>query len=475
MSHDVIVIGAGVSGLAAAYDLSQSGHDVIVLERQVVVGGNAISERMGGFLMEYGPSTMNGLIPRTNEISYELGLTSSRVELGDGVRKRYIRDAGDLHGIPIHAFGFLTSPYLSMAARISIMGELVRRRNEVDNEETVHEFVSRRFGREFADKVMEPLVAGLFAGDSRRLSVAAVFPKLVEFEQHYGSVTRAVINARHGKQPGKRLFSWREGISTLPRALAASLGSRIKTAITVKRLVRLQDGFEVGTSAGSVRAKSVVLAVQPHVAAMLLEDLDSEAAVAAGDIAAPPISVVFLGMQRSQVAHPLDSLGFLSVRDKANVVTGAQFCSTMFPDRAPPGHVSIASYVGGARNPELALVPEPELLALVREDLNELLGLKGEPVVQRSHHWSRGLPQYTVGHPERVRVIESSNERVNGLFMIGNYLHGVSVANCLATAEAAGAKIKAQLAAGTRRNFDDEIEATRTYSSTGARAGRGQC
>jgi len=472
MNCDVAVIGAGVSGLAVAYDLSRSGHDVTVLERQVSVGGNAISERVNGFLMEHGPSTMNALVPEANEFSDDLGLADSRIDLSTDIRKRYLRDGNHLHGIATHAFGFLTSPYLSIASRLSILCEIFRRRRDSDNEETIHEFVSRRFGREFADKVMEPLTAGLFAGDSRKLSVEAVFPKLVEFERRYGSVTRAVINARRGSQPGRRLFSWPEGIATLPSALAACLGDRVKTATTVKHLHRSKQGFEAETTTGTVRARALVLAVQPHVAAMLLEKLDPDAATAAGDIAAPPLSVVFFGHQRRQVAHPLNSLGFLSVRDDTNIVTGAQFSSTMFAGRAPAGHVSLTSYIGGARNPDLARMTEPELFALAGEDLTGLLGITGEPVVQRLRHWPRGLPQYTLGHAGRIRIIESAGERVEGLFLVGNYLHGVSIANCLATARATAAKIDAQLSSAALYDFGRQTQAGSAYSGMTTRTPR---
>ena len=456
MTHDVVVIGAGVSGLAIAYDLQQAGHDVIVLERQVVVGGNAISERFDGFLMEHGPSTMNAFVPEASDFSKELGLAGTRIDLGAGVRKRYIRDGDYLHGISANTFGFLTSPYLSAAARLSVLCEFVRKPRVATGEETIHDFVSRRFGREFADKVMEPLTAGLFAGDAQRLSVAAAFPKLVEFERRYGSITRAVIASRRGSQPGKRLFSWPDGIATLPRALAAQLGDRVKTGATVTRINRSSHGFDITTTSGTMRSRALVMAVQPHVAAMLVEPLDADAASAAGDIAAPPLSVVFTGFQRSQVAHPLDGLGFLSTKGTAQIVTGAQFNSTMFKGRAPAGHASISSYVGGVRNPDLARLPADELIALTSEELRDLLGIRGKAAVQRVRHWSRGLPQYTIRHGERVRTIDGTSERVEGLFLVGNYLHGVSVANCLATARKTAAKVSAQLSdtGQDNRNLD---------------------
>jgi len=466
MTFDAVVVGAGVSGLATAYDLARYGHDVAVLERQVTVGGNAISERFDGFLMEHGPSTVNAFVPEAVDFVRELDLAETRLDLGADVRRRYLQSEGELHGISVHPLGFLASNYLSLPGRLSMMCELFRPRLDTAGNETIYAFAARRFGTEFAGKVMEPLAAGLFAGDARELSVSAVFPKLVEFEQRYGSVTRAVIAARHGKQPGKRLFSWPDGIASLPRRMAWSLGERIRLGTAVKGIRKRGGGFAIETAAGALHARTVVLAVQPHVAAALVEPVDSETAAAVSGISAPPLSVVFLGYKRSQIAHPLDGIGFLSTKDESHVLTGAQFCSTMFSGRAPKGFAAIAGYVGGARNPDAALLPERELVECVEAQLKALLGIGGSPVVCRTRHWPRGLPQYALGHEKRVDVIESAHERVPGLFLTGNYLHGVSVANCLATGRRVARRLDALLGALRETGSD---EAARSDDHVGRR------
>jgi oxygen-dependent protoporphyrinogen oxidase len=440
MTYDVVVIGAGVSGLSTAYELMRHGHDVAVLERQVAVGGNTISERFDGFLMEHGPSTMHAVMPEAREFARELDLETSCLDLGENVRKRYLLDAGKLSGISVHPLGFFASGYLSLPARLSMLGEIMRPRRKSGSDETLYEFTRRRFGDEFARKVMEPLAAGLFMGDSKALSVGAVFPRLIDFEQKHGSVTRAVIKAKRGSQPGKRLFSWPGGMGTLPQRLAQLL-------------------FEIETvSAGTLRARAVVLAVQPHVAAALLENLEPETCEAAGSIAAPPIGVAYLGYRRAQVSHPLDGLGFLSTKDDDRVISGAQFCSTMFEGRAPDGYVSISCYVGGARNPALAGLPAKEMAGLVHEELSDVLGIKGAPVLSRVRHWARGLPQYNLGHLDRREVIERANDRLPGLMLTGNYLQGVSITNCLVSARQTARKMNDLLA-------DSDSPSTRQRSS----------
>ncbi len=434
MTCDVVVIGAGISGLTTAHELVRRGHDVTVLERQVAVGGNAISERFGGYLMEHGPSTMNAMVPEAQRFVDVLGLDAAQIGLGAEVRRRYLLDGGTLRGIRTNPFGFFLSNYLSLAGRLAMASEILKPPRQEPGEETIHDFCSRRFGCEFAEKVMDPLAAGLFCGDARELSVAAVFPALVEFEKSHGSVTRAVIAAKRASQPGKRLYSWPTGMAALPVRLAAELGERIHTSTAVLRIKPGTAGYTIKTSRGPVLSRAVVLAVQPHVAASLLDDVDPESAAALVDIAAPPLAVAFFGYRRKDVAHPLDGLGFLSTKSTGRIINGAQFCSTMFSGRAPKEHVSIAAYVGGARNPHAAQLPAPELLAGVEAELAGLLGITGRPAVTRLRRWPLGLPQYTVGHSERVDVIKTAHRRSAGLYLTGNYLDGVSVANCVKAA-----------------------------------------
>lgn len=434
MTLDVIVIGGGVSGLATAQNLMARGLDVAVLERQIVAGGNAISERFDGFLMEHGPTTFNASVPDAVAHVAKLGLLEDASDLGPNVKRRYLRDQGKLTGVSAHPLGFLRSNYLSPLGRISMLCEGLRPCKKTTDEETIHGFTTRRFGREFADKVIDPMAAGLFMGDSHKLSINGAFARLAQMEQEHGSITRAILKARKGSEPGRHLYSWKNGIATIPKVLAGQLGARVHTGVTVLKLRKTMDGFEVQTSAGTRQTRAVVLAVQPHVAAGFLENLDADAALAAGEITAPPINVVFLGYRREQVGHPLDGLGFLSTKDSNRIISGAQFCSTMYADRAPDGHVSISAYAGGVRNPELARMPESELVAQVHRELAELLDIKGEPVLHRTRRWALGLPQYTLGHPARVAKLNATSEVNSGLFVTGNYLDGVSVANCLSTA-----------------------------------------
>ncbi len=431
---DVAVVGAGVSGLATAFELRRRGYGVTVLERQARPGGNAVSERIGGFLMEHGPSTMAAESEAARNLSLRLGLEPGRCDLGDGVRRRYLVGDGALCGIPVDPFGFLRADYLSLGARLRLVAEFAVPRGHDGREESVAEFCARRFGREFVDRVVDPLIGGVYAGRADRLSASAAFPRLVELERECGSITFGMLRARwRGRRmPGSRLFSWADGIGALPRALAGRLGEVVRTGVAVRRVRPVPGGYRIDAgAAGTFAARAVVVATQPHVAARLLEGVDAAAADAAAGIAAPPLAVAFLGYRRQDIDHPLDGLGFLVPRAEGRAITGAQFCSTMFPGRAPAGHVAIAGYFGGDRAPELAEIPEPELIQLARAEYRDLLGAKGEPVVARVRHWPRGLPQYSLGHQTRTANLLGLGDRMPGAFVTGNYLAGPSVAACL--------------------------------------------
>ncbi|MHA1601347.1 MAG: protoporphyrinogen oxidase [Alphaproteobacteria bacterium] len=435
---DVAVIGGGVSGLAAAYDLACRGHKVTVLERQAHAGGNAFSENIGGFLMEHGPSTMNAHIPVSEQISSELCLDDMKCELGAGVRHRYLVSGGKLSAISTGPFGLFTSGYLSPMAKLRMLADFHLPQKSDGKDETVMDFCSRRFGKEFAERVIDPMVAGIYGGRASELSVSAIFPKLVALEEKYGSVSLGIMHRRRegGKMPGSRLFSWRDGIATLPRTIAQRLQNNIRRGITVRRILPCHNGFNIDLgNQGHLHVKSVIVATQAHVAAQLISEIDPQAAAAAGRIHAPPLAVVFLGFPRRNVAHPLDGLGFLTAEAENRNILGAQFSSTMFPGRAPEGHVAVSAYIGGARAPHLARLPAPDLICLARSEFRDLIGAAGEPTIAKVRHWPVGLPQYEVGHQGLVEDLGTTNRRQDGLFLTGNYLAGPSVAACLSVAK----------------------------------------
>jgi oxygen-dependent protoporphyrinogen oxidase len=213
------------------------------------------------------------------------------------------------------------------------------------------------------------------------------------------------------------------------------LSGNIRTGVAVRRITRGPGGFKVDLGkAGSLHAKTVIIATQAHIVAQLIDDLDPMAAAAAAQITAPPMAVVFFGFPRRNVDHPLNGLGFLTSEKENRNILGAQFCSTMFPGRAPENHIAVSAYVGGARSPDIARLPARDLIDIAGQEFRDLIGAKGDPVVAQVRHWPCGLPQYGAGHKGLVDVLGSTDERQAGLFLTGNYFSGPSVANCLGVA-----------------------------------------
>ncbi len=434
MSFDVAIIGGGISGLATAQSLREKGLRVAVLERQVRAGGNAVSERIGGFLMEHGPSSLNAGSPVALQASHKLGLDAKRCDLGAGVRQRYLVRDGRLHGISVRPLGLFASNYLSLAGRTRLLIEPLVPARRGGADESVAAFFTRRFGREFAERLVDPLVGGLFAGDAGSLSLKAAFPRMAKMEASHGSILVAAAKARMAARsmPGRRLFSWRDGVGSLPKTLAAGLGSALHTGVAVRRLRQAGRRWRVETARqGTIDAGAVVIATQPHVAAGLVESLQPVSCEALAAIAAPPLAVVFLGYTRRHISHPLDGLGYLTPSSEQRLVSGVLFCSTMFAGRAPEGQVALAAYVGGRRAPQAAALPERDLIDLVEGELHDLVGAVGPPTVARVRHWSRGIPQLDLGHGARMADIHMALTEHPGLFLSGNYFDGVSVTACL--------------------------------------------
>ena len=442
---EVIVIGAGISGLTAAYLLRACGHDVVVFDQGDAPGGRMRSERIDGFLMEHGANSVVGPAPAVENLIAGLDLDGEKVMRSAAARSRYLVRAGRAHALPVTPCRFFMSGFFSLAGRLRLLMEPLVAVHRGD--ETVAAFTRRRLGQEMLDYVMDPLAAGLYAGDPQQLSVSAVFPQLKRLERCRGSIVLGAIGARlrrddqsaiHG--PGKRtLFSFRQGLGTLPRSLAERLPGRTFPGHRVESVRRGAGGrFRVsvrrGAAAQWVMADSVVVALPAYAAANVLRELDRCVAETLSEISHPPLAVVFLGYRASAIVHPLDGLGVLMPAIEKRDVLGILFSSTLFPGRTPAEHVALTAFVGGARQPQLAMLEPDELAALVHGEVRQLLGGRAAPVVARTRCWRRGLPQPGVDHAQRLGRIATLESEHAGLFLTGNYFSGVSSVACVAQA-----------------------------------------
>jgi protoporphyrinogen/coproporphyrinogen III oxidase len=443
LDADVLVVGAGLSGLTAAFRLAQQGVRVLVVESAARPGGVIASVRRDGALYEKGPNSGLDTTPRINELLAAAGISGERVDASAAAAKRYILRDGALSALPTSPGAFLASTLFSWRAKLALAREPFIAPSSPDAEETVAGFVRRRLGSEFLDYAIEPFVAGIYAGDPESLSVPAAFPRLFALEQNYGSLIRGQIRgARERRRSAEKAknaavsFSFREGMQTLTDALARDL--RIDYGVRAAGLRRDPGGSfvlecERGGEHFELHARSIVLSVPAYAAAPLVGRIAPDAAAALEAIVYPPVATVASCYRRADVAHPLDGFGFLAPRKESPPILGCLFSSSMFDGRAASSTVLLTTFVGGVRSAPLALRTEDELAADVTSALQGYLGAQ-QPLWQVVTRWPRAIPQYTLGHLQRIAAVERAEAAAPGLRFCCNWRGGVSVADCVKSA-----------------------------------------
>lgn len=447
----VALVGGGIAGLTAAYLLQQRGIDVTVFEARDEAGGVIRSEQAGRFLVEYGPNSLRASTPLLEHLIDALGLADQVVEALPAAKNRYIVREGQLVALPTAPPGLLTTGAFSLKGKLRLLAEPLIAPRAADDEESVADFVQRRLGREALDYGANPFVAGIFAGDPEALSVEHAFPALHTLEAEHGSLLKGQLRRARARKddpspkPRYGLFSFRDGLQTLPHALADALGDRLHTGTHVTRLSPDGDGWTITTQTDDAetthRADAVLSTVPLYHLPELLSGLAVDLAPLDG-VPHPPVTVYHLGYHVSDVGHPLDGFGVLvpEVEDDLHIL-GTIFSSILFPNRAPDDYVLLTTLVGGSRHPALARADLDTLRATVTHDLQALLGVYGPPVFDAIYRWERAIPQYVLGYgaiKELLATLESSHP---GLFLAGNFRQGIAVPNAMASAAAAADRV----------------------------------
>ncbi|MDQ7066118.1 MAG: protoporphyrinogen oxidase [candidate division KSB1 bacterium] len=442
---DVCVIGAGISGLSTAFFLKQAGKRVVIFERQPRVGGVIVTERANDYLFEHGPNSTLATSEKLSELIRRLDLQDAVCEANSEAANRYILRDNRLRRVPLKPNELLSSDLLSRRARLRVIGELFVPAKKDAAQETVAEFVQRRLGREFLDYVINPFVAGVYAGDPAKLNIKAAFRKVYELERQHGGLIRGAIVKMRQKKRGHTadksraaMFSYKTGMKTLPEHLAEHLQDELFTQVEVLQIRPLDGRFELqcrfeDNHYFSVQAREVVVASPAYVAASLVADFAPETSAALEAIPYAPVAVVFSLYNRADVRHPLNGFGFLVPQVERREILGCIWSSSLFPGRAPANTVALTTFIGGMRQPELMKKSDDGLLQLAHREVKDLLNVQGPPILQKVRRWPRAIPQYVQGHLERVRTIRQLEARQPGLYFTGNYLEGISVADCVET------------------------------------------
>lgn len=439
----VAIIGAGITGLTAAFYLKRNGIPVTVYEAGEHAGGVIQSVREDGWLAECGPNTILETSPRIGQLVLDAGLESRRLFPDPKAEARYVVRYKRPIAMPGSPPGFLTTELFSLKAKLGVLREPFVPARRDGAEESIAEFVVRRLGREFLDHAIDALVAGVYAGDPRKLSVQQAFPKLAALEAKYGSLIKGqILGARERKKRGEVAkdrapkFSFDDGLQVLPDTLCERLGDSVRLRTSVTKLTQTAAGWILDLQAGDGGSRAEHSAVIYAGTAYRLAELKMETPspvdfAAFSEIRHPPIASVVLGFRREDVTHPCEGFGALIPKVEGFKILGTIFSSSLFPNRAPAGHLTLTSYIGGERQPELAALPPEQLYELTCADLRVLLGVKGEPVFRHSAFYPKAIPQYNVGYGrfrELMNTIEANTPR---FFLAGHYRDGVSLGDSI--------------------------------------------
>ncbi len=449
MPDRIAVIGAGISGLTTAYHLRHRGFTVQVFEANDQVGGPIATRSIDGYRIETGPHTLLVRHAAVERLIQDLGLGDEVTVANEEAKKRFVVRHGKPIALPMSPADFATTELLSPAARLRLLAEpfMPANRPPDDIDETLASFIARRLGEEALAYLLDPFVGGIFAGNPYQLSAHHSFPTLVAFEKEHGSIALGALKERllgtsSDERVQRRLISFQDGMAALVKSLAAQMEDDLHLSSTVREVRQLDEDWELifdwEDSRRSERFDALVVTVPTHRLRSIdwsQTTLSSSLLREVATLPYAPCTVVSTGFDKTQLDHPLDGFGALVPAVENRHILGSLFVSTMFDGRAPQGKVNLTTFVGGARQPQLARRSDADILQLVRQDLGRLLGLRGEPEMTHITRWDKAIPQYEVGHQYYLDRFEALESATNGLFFAGNFKDGIGVPDLIVESE----------------------------------------
>ena len=435
-----IIIGAGISGLACAHRLNNAGHNVLILEASDRPGGKIHTVTQDGYQFEAGPNTLLANARPTLELIDELNLTDRIVDADPAAKKRFIEYHGKVLAAPSNPLAALTSPLLGPGAVLRLFKDL-KRTEPGPQDETVAQFITRRFGRKILENLVAPFIAGIYAGDAQCLEAKSVLPKLTLAEREAGSVIRGMIARRkrersEGRPPlPARSITFKDGLSEIPAALSGCLGPRLRLNTPVDHINVKNDRCTVYTKSGeSFECDTIVIATDIRTGTELIEPLPDAAKIASQLRSIPRAGLAVVGFvyDRTTIGHPLDGFGYLAGPGSRGPILGCLFRSSTFPDTCPSGKVMLSSFVGGSLYPEFESLNDQELVDQIHTILAARLSITQQPQRTFLRRWPNALPQFHTGHAAIQEHVRQWSAR-GPVSLIGNAISGLSLNDCIAT------------------------------------------
>jgi oxygen-dependent protoporphyrinogen oxidase len=450
----IVVIGAGISGLASAYLFHKEGFDVTVLEEKDKVGGSIETVLEEGFLFDRGPNSALETTPLISQLIRELKLEDELVYANKEGNKRYILRDGRLHALPMSPPAFFNTKLFSGKAKLRLFAEPFIGKSTDGYYQSIAEFVTRRLGSEFLDYAINPFVAGVYAGKPEELSVKSAFPKLYALEEEYGgliigtlkSIRKRKKRAEQSKQSAK-MFSFKNGMKILPEAIAKYLGQRVLLNAKVVSARKTSEGkygvtYDDGDQKITILTDVVLSTTPAYRAAELFGHLDETLEKHLNEVYYPPILVLHFVYDKKDIGQPLDGFGFLIPEKERKSFLGAIWSSVIFPNRSDESKASFTLFVGGSRDPGFVYDNEGSVINRVRDEFESIMKINGKPVLTAKRFWEKAIPQYRLGYIEHENYFDHFEKDNKGIILNGNYRGGISVGDCIKNAEVGIQKIK---------------------------------
>ncbi len=469
------VIGGGISGLAAAHRILelQPEAKVLLLEASDRLGGILHSERHEGFLIEAGADNFITTPPYAVDFCKRIGFDTELIETNDSYRRAFVVSKGTLQPIPAgfavmapsRIWPIISTSILSWRGKLRMAAELFVRRREADGTESLAAFVRRRLGREVYERLVQPLVAGIYTGDPEQLSIGATVPRFLKMEKEHGSLIRAMMKEQKQqrkavqKSSGARYSQFvapREGMSAFVQAIVDRLGeATLSLKSPVEQVAQSTEGRWIisvgGPQPQTHHVDGLILATPARRNPALLKKVASTLAEEFTKIPYGSCALVSFGFLREQIGNPLDGFGLVVPSIENRKILSCSFSSIKYANRAPEGHVLLRAFVGGACQGELVDLDDQQLQKLVLRELSDLLLIRGEPRMKHVTRQVRAMPQYYVGHEQLVKRIEAQADQLPNFALASNVLHGIGIPNCIQTGEQAAEKVLADLTKPSRR------------------------
>lgn len=449
LAKRVVIVGGGISGLAAAHRLLELGLDksqITLIEAGARLGGTIATDHRDGFLLERGPDSFISEKPEAVSLAKRLGLESRLIETNEKHRRSFIVRKGRLRPVPegfqllapSRVWPFITTDIFSLTGKLRMAADLLLPRENGKDDESLASFVRRRLGQEALERMAQPMVGGIYTADPETLSLRATLPRFLDMESNHRSVILAMM--RQGRQRGTSgarytlFLSFDRGMEVLVNALASTIPN-VQLNTRVEEIKKSDSGWTITTNKELFEADAVCLALPAYTAAKLLETVNARLASQLNAIRYASTATINFAYPRAAIKHALDGFGFVVPFIEKRSLLACTFSNVKFPGRAPDDHVLLRAFAGGALQPEVFAAPD--LITRIETDLRELLNIDRPALFTEVAKWERSMPQYELGHLDRVQAIENEVRALSGLALAGNAYRGAGIPDCIRSGEAA--------------------------------------